>query len=378
VATFTAEPIRTLFARYLGDAWLDEAHDPTTWERVRSIPNHELWAARSVARSGLIHYIRQKSQQDRLLRGEQIDYVRAVTDCLDPETLTLGFARRLATYKRLHLLVRDPARLERIVAGPTPVQLLISGKAHPRDEAGKNTLERVYHFKRDTDATERIVFVEDYDLDVGRRLVAGCDVWVNLPRKPMEASGTSGMKASFNGVLQLSVLDGWWAEAYAGTNGGGRSRATERPTRTPPTHAMPNGFTRCSRTRSSRPSTTATSTASPSDGANGSRRPSSPAHPGSAQAPCSTTTSNRSTRAARLSLGVLAGESRHRVVSPASPRIAPTTLEPPASTTSRFGRPRSPGRTTTARSCTSTVSATRPSSGSGCRRARPTGCSSAI
>jgi starch phosphorylase len=219
VATFTAEPIRTLLARYLGDGWLDEAHSPTAWERVWSIPNDELWAARCVARSELIHYIRQKSQQDRLLRGEQIEYVRAVTDCLDPDTLTLGFARRLATYKRLHLLVRDPARLERIVAGPTPVQLLISGKAHPRDEAGKDTLERVYHLKRDTDATERIVFVENYALDVARRLVAGCDVWVNLPRKPMEASGTSGMKATFNGVLQLSVLDGWWAEAYNGTNG---------------------------------------------------------------------------------------------------------------------------------------------------------------
>jgi starch phosphorylase len=219
VGTFTAEPIRTLLGRHLGEAWVERTHDSTAWERVRSIPNEELWAARSVARTELIHYIRHKSQQDRLLRGEQIDYVRAVTDCLDPETLTLGFARRLATYKRLHLLVRDPARLEGILAGPTPVQLLVSGKAHPRDEAGKDTLERVYHLKRDTDPTERIVFVEDYDLDVARRLVAGCDVWVNLPRKPMEASGTSGMKATFNGVLQLSVLDGWWAEAYNGTNG---------------------------------------------------------------------------------------------------------------------------------------------------------------
>jgi glycogen phosphorylase len=218
--TFVSEPIRQLLTRYLGSSWLSRAADPSSWEAVRAIPNDELWAARCAARAELVEYVRVKSQQDRLLRGEQAEYVRAVDECLDPASLTLGFARRLATYKRLHLLMLDADRMQRIMGGPPPVQLLIAGKAHPNDEGGKDTLQRVYGWKRQRpEVAERMVFVEDYDLEVGRRLVAGCDVWINLPRKPMEASGTSGMKATFNGGLQLSVLDGWWAEGYDGTNG---------------------------------------------------------------------------------------------------------------------------------------------------------------
>ena len=222
IPTFLADPMYRLLADHLGDDWLERAADPATWSGVRSIPNGELWAARCDSRERLVAYIRAKSQQDRLLRGEQIAYVRAIEDCLDPTALTLGFARRLATYKRLYLLTQDPDRARRILGGTQPVQLLISGKAHPNDEGGKDALQRVYNLKReDGQIAERVVFVEDYDIDIARHLVSGCDVWVNLPRKPMEASGTSGMKAAFNGVLQLSVLDGWWAEGFNGENGWG-------------------------------------------------------------------------------------------------------------------------------------------------------------
>ena len=179
-------------------------------------------SGRRAARPGAVSstYIRVKTEQDQLLRGEQIEEVRAVAQSLEDDILTLGFARRLATYKRLHLLTYDADRVRRILAGANPVQLLIAGKAHPNDEEGKGTLQRVFQLRREVGSeAERVVVVEDYDLRIGQQLVSGCDVWVNLPRRPLEASGTSGMKATFNGALQLSVLDGWWAEAYDGANG---------------------------------------------------------------------------------------------------------------------------------------------------------------
>jgi glycogen phosphorylase len=218
--TFVGEPIYRLLSRHLGDGWLVRAADAATWEPVRAIPNGELWAARCASRERLLGFVRERSQQDGLRRGEQIESVRAVARHLDPSVLTLGFARRLATYKRLHLMTLDPERAHRILGGERPVQLLIAGKAHPADEPGKDTLQRLIGLKKDDETfAERVVFVDDYDIEIAQRLVSGCDVWVNLPRRPMEASGTSGMKATFNGVLQLSVLDGWWAEAYNGANG---------------------------------------------------------------------------------------------------------------------------------------------------------------
>jgi glycogen phosphorylase len=220
--TFLSRPFRELFERHLGDNWLEHTADPESWARVREVPNGDLWQARCDARAELIRFARAKAQRDRLLRGEQIEYARAIGERLSPDALTLGFARRIATYKRAGLLIRDEERARRILGGDPPVQLLISGKAHPRDRDGKTLLQRLYGIRRSIpELAGRVAFLEDYDLQVGRRLVAGCDVWVNLPRKPMEASGTSGMKAAFNGALQLSVLDGWWAEAYNGSNGWG-------------------------------------------------------------------------------------------------------------------------------------------------------------
>jgi starch phosphorylase len=217
--TFLGRQFRELLDRHLGEEWQSHVADTSRWEPVRSIPNAEIWAARCDARAELLEYVRLKQQQDRLLRGEQIEYVRAIAESMDPDVLTFGFARRLATYKRLNLLTHDPERLRSLVVGDRPVQFLISGKAHPSDEGGKDTLQQLFQLKRERGLAQRLVFVEDYDLDIAKRLVAGCDVWVNLPRRPMEASGTSGMKATFNGALQLSVLDGWWAEGYDGMNG---------------------------------------------------------------------------------------------------------------------------------------------------------------
>jgi starch phosphorylase len=218
--TFIGRHMFELLDTHLEEGWVHRTADRTVWERVCSIPNEELWAVRSRARRELVEYIRAKQQQDRLMRGEQIDYVRAIAESIDPNVITFGFARRLATYKRLHLLASDPDRLRALILGDRPVQFLIAGKAHPSDEAGKDTLQKLVRMKRESsEMAQRLVFVEDYDLAVAGRLVSGCDVWVNLPRRPMEASGTSGMKATFNGALQLSVLDGWWAEAYDGRNG---------------------------------------------------------------------------------------------------------------------------------------------------------------
>jgi glycogen phosphorylase len=219
LATFLAEPLARLFDRHLDERWRRLPSDPSAWEGVHAIPNTELWAARCAARARLVRFAAGRAVSDRLLRGEGLDDVQAAAG-LDPDALTLGFARRLAAYKRLDLLVSDPGRLERILNGERPCQLLVAGKAHPRDEEGKRVLQRLYACRHQIGA-DRIVFLEDYDLAVARELVAGCDIWINLPRPPLEASGTSGMKAAFNGALQLSVLDGWWAEAFTGRNGWG-------------------------------------------------------------------------------------------------------------------------------------------------------------
>lgn len=218
--TFLAAPMRELLDRHLGEGWLSRAADPATWEPVDDIPNAELWAARRAAREALVEYVRAKSVQDRLLRGEESDYVKLAATTFDPNVLTLGFARRIATYKRLFLLTRDTERVHRIF-GPDapPVQMVIAGKAHPLDENAKRMLQDVFGLRRANGLAARITFLENYDLSVAAPIVGGCDVWLNVPRPPLEASGTSGMKSAANGGLNVSVLDGWWAEGFDGTNG---------------------------------------------------------------------------------------------------------------------------------------------------------------
>ncbi len=204
-----------LFDGHLGPQWVQGAADPRTWEAIDAIPDEELWAARNEQRAVLVDFVRDRSTADRLQRGESRDYVESAARAFDPDVLTIGFARRIATYKRLDLLVKNAERAIRLLDGDRPVQLLIAGKAHPRDDAGKALVQGLFAQRdRVGRVGERVVFLHDYDLAVGARLVRGCDVWVNVPRPPMEASGTSGMKSAVNGGLQLSVLDGWWPEAY--------------------------------------------------------------------------------------------------------------------------------------------------------------------
>jgi glycogen phosphorylase len=219
VPTWVAPPMRRLLDRHLGDDWVQHAAEPDRWAAVEDIDDAEVWSTRQELRRELVEFVRERSLLDRLGRSERLPYVEAAARALDPEVLTLGFARRVATYKRLGLLMSDVRRALDLLDGDPPVQLLIAGKAHPADEAGKELIQRLFSLKDAPRVAERVAFLEDYDLAIARRLVAGCDVWVNLPRAPMEASGTSGMKSALNGGLQLSVADGWWLEGFDGRNG---------------------------------------------------------------------------------------------------------------------------------------------------------------
>src|SRR5581483_5465521 len=165
-------------------------------------------------RAQLVEELRARSTVERLQRGDVHEYVDAAAKTFDPDVLTIGFARRVATYKRIDLLTRDPDWTVRLLGGDCPVQVVLAGKAHPRDEEAKRVLQRLFGMKGARIIGERVVFLDDYDLATASWLVRGCDVWLNVPRPPLEASGTSGMKSAINGGLQLSVLDGWWAEGY--------------------------------------------------------------------------------------------------------------------------------------------------------------------
>jgi starch phosphorylase len=217
VPTWVGDPMRALLERRLGDDWMERAADPATWAPVDAIDDAELWRVRNEQRAALAEWARGRSMVDRLGREEPREYVEAPE--FDPDVLTIGFARRLATYKRLHLLLHAARRVGDLLSGTRSVQILLAGKAHPRDEDGKRSLQQLFSAKGIPEINHRVAYLDDYDLGIAARLVRGCDVWVNVPRPPLEASGTSGMKSAVNGGLQLSVLDGWWAEAYDGTNG---------------------------------------------------------------------------------------------------------------------------------------------------------------
>ncbi len=219
VPTWLHGPMRELLDRHFGSGWMAHADRPETWAPLAEVPDAELWAARCAARAQLVEMITRRAIGDRLRRGEPLDYASAAAGGFDPGRLTLGFARRLATYKRLHLVGLLPERAVALVSGPTPVQFVFAGKAHPDDQQAKEVVRRLFELKRASGVARRVAFLEDYDIPLAGHLVAGCDVWINLPRPPLEASGTSGMKSVLGGGLQLSVLDGWWAEAYDGHNG---------------------------------------------------------------------------------------------------------------------------------------------------------------
>jgi len=227
VPTWIGVPMRQLLDRYLPEGWCSRAADPEVWAAVEGIPAEELWAMRRRQREALVGFIRSRSVADRLLRSDVREYVEGAYRAFDPDVLTIGFARRVATYKRLEMLTRDPEWTVKLLDGDRPVQVVLAGKAHPRDEEAKRSLQSLFGLKAARIVGERVVFLDDYDLATGAALVRGCDVWLNLPRPPLEASGTSGMKSVFNGGLQLSVLDGWWAEAYDGDNGWAISGAVD-------------------------------------------------------------------------------------------------------------------------------------------------------
>jgi starch phosphorylase len=220
VPTWISAELSNLFATYLGQDWLERHDDPALWDNVLAIPDEELWRVRSSLRRYLFTFVRERARQRWMEEHVGIPRVVAAGTLLEPDVLTLGFARRFTGYKRPELVFHDPERLARILnATGRPVQIIFAGKSHPADDIGKHHLQRVYKRALDPLFGGRIAFVDDYDLHVAHFLVQGCDVWLNNPRKPLEASGTSGMKAAINGVPHLSIGDGWWAEGFTGANG---------------------------------------------------------------------------------------------------------------------------------------------------------------
>ena len=218
--TWLAAELSQLFDRHLQPGWRQSPDDPAIWDGVLEIPDEALWEVRLALRTYLFAFIRERARQRWAQENVSAGRVVAAGPLLDPAALTIGFARRFAGYKRPELIFHDQERLARILSTRgRNVQLVFAGKSHPADDIGKHHLQRVYKRAVDPALGGRIAFVDDYDLHVAHFLVQGCDVWLNTPRKPNEASGTSGMKAAINGVPHLSIADGWWAEGYNGSNG---------------------------------------------------------------------------------------------------------------------------------------------------------------
>jgi starch phosphorylase len=213
VPSWVAGELSLLFDKHLSPAWREQYEDPAFWQRILEIPDEDLWTARRTLRNYLFQWIRERARDRWTENHAAPSRVIAAGVMLDPDALTIGFARRFTGYKRPTLLFRDLDRLARLVnSAGRPVQFIFAGKAHPADDGGKHQLQTIFQHALDPRLGGRLAFVDDYNLHVARRLVQGCDVWLNTPRRPLEASGTSGMKASANGVLHLSIADGWWAE----------------------------------------------------------------------------------------------------------------------------------------------------------------------
>jgi len=215
IPSWISNDMASLFDRYLGRRWAEDPDNIKIWERVNRIPDSELWRTHERRRERLVAFTRQRLQEQLIRRGAQKVEIQAASEALHPEALTIGFSRRFATYKRGDLILKDPVRLTQILNDPQrPVQIIFAGKAHPQDQHGKEMIRNIIHLASQPEFRHRIAFIEDYDLNVARYLVQGSDVWLNNPKRPLEACGTSGMKAAANGALNLSILDGWWAEGY--------------------------------------------------------------------------------------------------------------------------------------------------------------------
>lgn len=226
--SWVSRELAGLFERYLGPRWKEDMDENALWSLVHRIPDEELWRTHERRRERLVAFARQRLRSQLEARGALRTEVAQAAEILNPDALTIGFARRYATYKRATLLLRDAERLIRILGDKhRPVQIIFAGKAHPMDNPGKEFIRQIIHFERQPEVRRRMVFIEDYDMVVARYLVQGVDVWLNTPRRPLEASGTSGMKASLNGAINLSVLDGWWVEAYNVNTGWAIGRGEE-------------------------------------------------------------------------------------------------------------------------------------------------------
>ena len=209
-----------LYDRHLGTGWHEHSSEQGIWENIENVDDGELWETHLSLKLQLLEFVRRRAVDQAVRRGELSEVLDRLSGVLSPDALTIGFARRFATYKRANLLLTDVEKLTSMVNDPKrPVQFVFAGKAHPLDEPAKRVLQQVSELTRNPKFADRFVFVEDYDISVGRHLVQGVDVWLNNPRRPLEASGTSGQKVVLNGGLNLSVIDGWWAEAYDGLNG---------------------------------------------------------------------------------------------------------------------------------------------------------------
>ncbi|HSF10621.1 MAG TPA: alpha-glucan family phosphorylase, partial [Nitrospirales bacterium] len=220
VPTWIAQEMDVLYQTYLGSDWRERCDDPNMWQRMKEVPDEEIWEVRKFLKRKLLSFIRQRARIGWMDGTMEPIQVLASGAFLEPHALTLGFARRFATYKRATLLFSDLERLKQILLNPwRPVQIIFAGKSHPADQAGRELIHRIYQFAKAHHLGGHIAFVEDYDMHVAKFLVQGVDVWLNNPRPPLEASGTSGQKAALNGVPNLSVLDGWWKEGYDGSNG---------------------------------------------------------------------------------------------------------------------------------------------------------------
>lgn len=213
--SFLSPEMKDLLDRYFGPRFYDEPTNTDIWDRMDRISDEELWRAHEVRKNQLVSFARTRLKEQLQNRGVTPKQAIHADEVLSPYTFTISFARRFATYKRSTLLFRDPERLKRLLTDPDkPVQLIFAGKAHPHDIPGKNLIKDIVHFASDPEIRSKVVFLENYDLEIAKYLVSGSDVWLNTPRRPLEASGTSGMKAAINGVLNCSILDGWWAEGY--------------------------------------------------------------------------------------------------------------------------------------------------------------------
>ncbi len=217
--TWVAKDMSDLFDQYLGSTWREDPDNDRIWAQAANIPDWELWRVHEKLRERLVDFVRRKMRDQCLARGMRQKDILAVESILNPKALTIGFARRFATYKRAQLLLQDKESLLRIIGNKErPVQFIFAGKAHPQDQDGKRLMQEIITVYRSPEFRMNMIFLEDYDMDIAAHLISGCDVWLNNPRRPLEACGTSGMKAVFNGVMQFSTLDGWWDEAWKPDN----------------------------------------------------------------------------------------------------------------------------------------------------------------